>query len=357
MQARSPAAGRGRAHHRRARAARRGRAGADPARGRRDRAASSHASRALGRDRRRRLPAARLRATRRTRSGSPRALAAAGLDVSASARVLREYREYERWSTTVVNAYVTPVMRRLSRRARDPPRRRSLRRSCSRTAAGSPAAAAKARRRAHRSSPDRPPARSARTRSPSAAGHPRVIGFDMGGTSTDVCLIDGAIPTTADTMVGDFPVRLPVIDIHSVGAGGGSIAHLDSGGALRVGPRSAGAAPGPGLLRRRHRADRDRRQPAARPPRSGAVPRRSHDARRRARRSRRGRPGRARRPRRAGPRRRRRPHRQRQHGARDPRRLGRSAASIRAIFALLAFGGAGGMHACAIAADARHRAP
>jgi N-methylhydantoinase A/oxoprolinase/acetone carboxylase beta subunit len=78
-----------------------------------------------------------------------------------------------------------------------------------------------------------------------AAGHPRVIGFDMGGTSTDVCLIDGAIPTTSDTMVGDFPVRLPVIDIHSVGAGGGSIVYVDSGGALRVGPRSAGAVPGP----------------------------------------------------------------------------------------------------------------
>ncbi len=67
----------------------------------------------------------------------------------------------------------------------------------------------------------------------------------MGGTSTDVCLIDGAIPTTTDTMVGDFPVRLPVIDIHTVGAGGGSIVYVDSGGALRVGPRSAGAVPGP----------------------------------------------------------------------------------------------------------------
>ena len=78
-----------------------------------------------------------------------------------------------------------------------------------------------------------------------AAGYPRVIGFDMGGTSTDVCLIDGAIPTTTDAIVGDFPVRLPVIDIHTVGAGGGSIVYVDSGGALRVGPRSAGAVPGP----------------------------------------------------------------------------------------------------------------
>jgi N-methylhydantoinase A/oxoprolinase/acetone carboxylase beta subunit len=78
-----------------------------------------------------------------------------------------------------------------------------------------------------------------------AAGFRRVIGFDMGGTSTDVSLIDDAIPTTTDSKVGDFPVRLPVIDIETVGAGGGSIAAVDAGGALRVGPRSAGADPGP----------------------------------------------------------------------------------------------------------------
>jgi N-methylhydantoinase A/oxoprolinase/acetone carboxylase beta subunit len=67
----------------------------------------------------------------------------------------------------------------------------------------------------------------------------------MGGTSTDVSLVDDAIGMSTDSRVGDFPVRLPMIDIHTVGAGGGSIAHLDAGGALRVGPRSAGASPGP----------------------------------------------------------------------------------------------------------------
>jgi len=77
------------------------------------------------------------------------------------------------------------------------------------------------------------------------AGFPRAISFDMGGTSTDVSLIDGRIATSTDSRVGDFPVRLPVIDIHTVGAGGGSIAFVDSGGALRVGPRSAGSVPGP----------------------------------------------------------------------------------------------------------------
>ena len=79
----------------------------------------------------------------------------------------------------------------------------------------------------------------------SQAGFPRVISFDMGGTSTDVSLVDGRIATSTDSRIGDFPVRLPVIDIHTVGAGGGSIAYIDSGGALRVGPRSAGSQPGP----------------------------------------------------------------------------------------------------------------
>ena len=67
----------------------------------------------------------------------------------------------------------------------------------------------------------------------------------MGGTSTDVALCPGAIPTTAESTITDLPLRLPVIDIHTVGAGGGSIAYIDAGGGLHVGPRSAGAVPGP----------------------------------------------------------------------------------------------------------------
>ena len=66
----------------------------------------------------------------------------------------------------------------------------------------------------------------------------------MGGTSTDVSLVENSIAMTTESVIGDFPVRLPMIDIHTVGAGGGSIAAIDTGGALRVGPRSAGAAPG-----------------------------------------------------------------------------------------------------------------
>src|SRR5205814_3418485 len=72
-----------------------------------------------------------------------------------------------------------------------------------------------------------------------------IIGFDMGGTSTDVCLVAGATQTTNEADVAGLPVRVPMLDIHTVGAGGGSLARFDAAGALRVGPESAGAEPGP----------------------------------------------------------------------------------------------------------------
>jgi N-methylhydantoinase A len=77
------------------------------------------------------------------------------------------------------------------------------------------------------------------------AGVARAITFDMGGTSTDVALIDGEVPARAETSIGGVPLLVPSIDIHTVGAGGGSIAGVDPGGALKVGPQSAGADPGP----------------------------------------------------------------------------------------------------------------
>lgn len=79
----------------------------------------------------------------------------------------------------------------------------------------------------------------------SAAGYDRIITLDMGGTSTDVCLCDGAVPFTAESSIDGLPLRIPTVDVHTVGAGGGSIARIDAGGALRVGPESAGADPGP----------------------------------------------------------------------------------------------------------------
>jgi N-methylhydantoinase A len=77
------------------------------------------------------------------------------------------------------------------------------------------------------------------------SGFERIITFDMGGTSTDVALVDGIVSTTNEAEVAGLPVRVPILDIHTVGAGGGSLARFDAGGALRVGPESAGADPGP----------------------------------------------------------------------------------------------------------------
>ncbi len=170
-------------------------------------------------------------------------LRAAGWLVSVSSEVLPEYREFERWSTTAVNAYVAPLIDRyLSRlEAGLAGQRLSIMQSN-----GGSISAGLARAQAVRTVLSGPAAGVVGARAvASAAGLPRIISFDMGGTSTDVSLVDGAIPTSTDSRIGDFPVRLPVIDIHTVGAGGGSIAYVDSGGALRVGPRSAGAAPGP----------------------------------------------------------------------------------------------------------------
>ncbi len=166
-----------------------------------------------------------------------------GWDVSVSHEVLPEYREFERWSTTVVNAYVTPLIDRyLSALERH---FEGSRLAIMQSNGGSISAAA-ARATAVRTVLSGPAAGVVGARAAARdAGFRRVISFDMGGTSTDVSLIDDAVAMSTDSRIGDFPVRLPVIDIHTVGAGGGSIAYVDSGGALRVGPRSAGSVPGP----------------------------------------------------------------------------------------------------------------
>jgi N-methylhydantoinase A/oxoprolinase/acetone carboxylase beta subunit len=166
-----------------------------------------------------------------------------GFVVSASHEVLPEYREFERWSTTVVNAYVTPLIDRYLGTLEAGLGRRRL--SIMQSNGGSISAPA-ARAQAVRTVLSGPAGGVVGARAVALeAGFDRIISFDMGGTSTDVSLIDRDIATTTESRIGDFPVRLPVIDIHTVGAGGGSIAYVDTGGALRVGPRSAGADPGP----------------------------------------------------------------------------------------------------------------
>ena len=170
------------------------------------------------------------------------ALEKLGLPLSVSHQIFPEFREYERTSTVVVNAYLQPVMQRylenLDRRAgarifvmqssggitalssavREP-----VRTVLSGPAGGVVGAVALARR----------------------SGLKRIISFDMGGTSTDVALVDVEARASNQAEIAGFPIGVPMLDIHTVGAGGGSIARFDAGGALRVGPESAGADPGP----------------------------------------------------------------------------------------------------------------
>ncbi len=165
------------------------------------------------------------------------------LHISLSSDILPEYREYERTATTVINAYVAPLMMRYLRRlaAGVQPRRLSVMQSN-----GGIISASTAGEEAARTVLSGPAGGVVGARFVAEqAGFPEIITFDMGGTSTDVALCPGRLPTTATGEIAGLPLRLPIIDIHTVGAGGGSIASVDAGGALQVGPESAGAFPGP----------------------------------------------------------------------------------------------------------------
>ncbi len=171
------------------------------------------------------------------------ALRARDFECSASAELVAEYREYERLSTTVINAYVAPVMRRhLGELARGV-ESRALRVMQSSGGAVSVGTASLEAVRTLLSGPAGGVvgAMEAARR----IGESRLITFDMGGTSTDVSLVDVSVRRHTEWTIGDLPVKVPAIDIHTVGAGGGSIARVDEGGALKVGPESAGAVPGP----------------------------------------------------------------------------------------------------------------
>ena len=170
------------------------------------------------------------------------ALRGAGFTVSASHEVLPEYREYERWSTTAVNAYVAPLMERYLTRLEE----RLAGELRIMQSNGGSISAGRAKAEAVQTILSGPAAGVVGAQALGrASGFERILTFDMGGTSTDVSLVDGAIGTTMESLVGDLPVRLPVLDIHTVGAGGGSVVWVDEGGSLRVGPQSAGAQPGP----------------------------------------------------------------------------------------------------------------
>ena len=171
-----------------------------------------------------------------------------GLHVSLSSRVSREFREYERASTTSLSAYVQPVVDRY------------ISRFVSRLNEGG----FRGRFSVMQSNGGRLPAEAMQfnavntllsgpaagvmgaTRQAGLAGYTNLITFDMGGTSTDVCLVtDGKAQLTQEYSIDGLPIRVPLIDIHTIGAGGGSTIWIDDGSMLRVGPQSAGADPGP----------------------------------------------------------------------------------------------------------------
>lgn len=166
-----------------------------------------------------------------------------GVFVSLSSRVLPEIKEYERGMATWLNAWVGPLvegyLQRLS--AGLPGARVSVMQS-----SGETIAADQAGSQAVRMLLSGPAGGLVGARFVAAAsGRERLLSFDMGGTSTDVALIDGVPRITSEGHIGPYPVAVPMVDMHTIGAGGGSIARLDAGGMLQVGPESAGAAPGP----------------------------------------------------------------------------------------------------------------
>jgi N-methylhydantoinase A len=163
--------------------------------------------------------------------------------VSLSSDVLPEYREYERTSTTVINAYVGPLITHYLSRLEQGLSNRRLRIMQSNGGSISARAAGTLAARTALSGPAAGVVGAFEVAS--RAGWDLIITFDMGGTSTDVALCAGRIRETTEGMIAGLPLRLPMIDIHTVGAGGGSIARRDAGGALCVGPESAGSDPGP----------------------------------------------------------------------------------------------------------------
>ncbi|MFC1936236.1 hydantoinase/oxoprolinase family protein [Chloroflexota bacterium] len=167
----------------------------------------------------------------------------AGFFVSASNQILPEFREYERTSTTVINAYVSPVLGNYLNELETALKKDKLLIMQSNGGSISPSSARNSAVRCILSGPAGGVVGAQAIGQ--QAGYERLITFDMGGTSTDVALIENTIQITTDAEVGGYPIRIPIIDIHTVGAGGGSIAQVDKGGALRVGPESAGADPGP----------------------------------------------------------------------------------------------------------------
>ena len=173
---------------------------------------------------------------------------AGDIPVSLSSEILPEFREYERTLVTVMNAYVGPSMRRYLSRFEEKLRgvEFSPHVNIVRSDGGLMSVARASQSPVHTMLSGPAGGVSGAAFLAGLAGHPKALGFDMGGTSTDVSLIQEGKPMISrQTSLGYYPIKVPSVEVHSVGAGGGSIAHVPMTGALRVGPESAGAVPGP----------------------------------------------------------------------------------------------------------------
>ena len=166
------------------------------------------------------------------------------IPVSCSYQVLPEFREFERTSTTVLNAYVSPIMYRYITYLKNHLSKDDILRIMQSN--GGSISAETAMTESIRTILSGPAGGAVGAfEIAKLAGFDKIISFDMGGTSTDVSLMDENLSYTYESKISGMPIKVPMIDINTVGAGGGSIAYIDEGGALRVGPESAGADPGP----------------------------------------------------------------------------------------------------------------
>jgi N-methylhydantoinase A len=167
--------------------------------------------------------------------------------VSASHEVLAQFREYERFSTTAIDAYLSPLLARYLGRLADASGARGIPEPQVMRSSGGVATVSEAARSGAWSVLSGPAGGAvAAALLARVAGDGNAVGLDMGGTSCDVCVVEGGeVRRTDSRLIGGRVLQLPMVDVHTVGAGGGSIGWRDSGGALRVGPRSAGAEPGP----------------------------------------------------------------------------------------------------------------
>lgn len=167
----------------------------------------------------------------------------ADIFVSRSSEILPEYKEYERGMTTWLNSYVGPLVQGYLRRLCEGVPHAQV--SVMQSSGGTMAAEQAGRHAVHMLLSGPAGGMAAARFIGQRAGRDRLLTFDMGGTSTDVALIEGELQLTNEGHIGDYPVAVPMVDMHTIGAGGGSIASVDSGGLLQVGPQSAGADPGP----------------------------------------------------------------------------------------------------------------